>query len=89
MKKAENSGRNKSRSLYIWQQIKECIYKGVNKEGILPGGLNVSRRAAGSQQKALGDKIYKNKDEWFQQVVDAEENFTNINKWIACFTGSE
>ncbi|MFC0427235.1 L-serine ammonia-lyase [Chryseobacterium scophthalmum] len=72
-------------ALYIWEQIKECIYKGVNKEGILPGGLNVTRRAAGINRKLLGDKIYKNKDEWFQQVVDAEENFTNINKWIACF----
>ncbi|UHO37044.1 L-serine ammonia-lyase [Chryseobacterium capnotolerans] len=75
----------KAEALYIWQQIKECIYKGVNKEGVLPGGLNVSRRAAGINRKLLGDKIYKNKDEWFQQVVDAEENFTNINKWIACF----
>lgn len=75
----------KQEALYIWQQIKECIYKGVNKEGILPGGLNVSRRAAGINRKLLGDKIYKNKDEWFQLVVDAEENFTNINKWIACF----
>ncbi|MCS3868812.1 L-serine dehydratase [Chryseobacterium ginsenosidimutans] len=72
-------------ALYIWQQIKECIYKGVNKEGILPGGLNVTRRAAGMNRKLLGDKIYKNKDQWFQQVVEAEENFTNINKWIACF----
>jgi L-serine deaminase len=32
----------KAEALYIWQQIKECIYKGVNKEGILPGGLNVT-----------------------------------------------
>lgn len=72
-------------ALNIWTQIKECIYKGVNKEGILPGGLNVTRRAAGINRKLLGDKIYRNIDEWFQQVVDAEENFTNINKWIACF----
>jgi L-serine dehydratase len=43
------------------------------------------RRAAGINRKLLGDKIYKNKDEWFQQVVEAEENFTNINKWISCF----
>lgn len=75
----------RAEALYIWQQIKECIYKGVNKEGILPGGLNVTRRAAGLNRKLLGDKIYKNLDEWFQLVVDAEENFTNINKWIACF----
>ena len=73
-------------ALYIWKQIKECVYKGVNKEGILPGGLNVTRRAAGMNRKLLGDdKIYKNKKEWFQMVVDAEENFTNINKWISCF----
>lgn len=72
-------------ALYIWQQIKECIYKGVNKEGILPGGLNVTRRAAGLNRKLLGDKIYKNRDEWFQLVVDTEESFTNINKWVSCF----
>ncbi|WP_223558640.1 L-serine ammonia-lyase [Chryseobacterium lathyri] len=72
-------------ALNIWKNIKECIYKGVNKEGILPGGLNVTRRAAGINRKLLGDKIYRNIDEWFKLVVDAEENFTNINKWIACF----
>lgn len=72
-------------ALYIWQQIKECIYKGVNKEGILPGGLNVTRRAAGLNRKLLGDKIYRNINEWFQLVVDAEETFTNINKWVSCF----
>ena len=72
-------------ALYIWEHIKECIYKGVNKEGILPGGLNVTRRAAGLNRKLLGEKIYKNKAEWFQLVVDAEETFTTINKWVSCF----
>lgn len=76
----------RAEALYIWSQIKECIYKGVNKEGVLPGGLNVIRRAAGLNRKLLGeDKIYHNLDEWFQMVVDAEENFVNINKWVACF----
>ncbi len=76
----------KAEALYIWDQIKECIYKGVNKEGILPGGLHVTRRAAGLNRKLLGeDKIYKNLNEWFQMVVDAEENFININKWVSCF----
>lgn len=85
----EESWRSKSETeaeaLYIWKQIRECIYKGVNKEGILPGGLNVTRRAAGLNRKLLGEKIYKNIDEWFQQVVAAEETFININKWISCF----
>ncbi len=72
-------------ALYIWKQIKECIYKGVNKEGILPGGLNVTRRAPQLNRKLLGGKIYKNLNEWFQLVVDAEETFNNINKWVSCF----
>lgn len=72
-------------ALYIWQQIKECIYKGVNKEGILPGGLNVTRRAPALNRKLLGEKIYKNLYEWFRLVVDAEETFTTINKWVSCF----
>lgn len=75
----------RAEALYIWRQIKECIYKGVNKEGILPGGLNVTRRAANLNRKLLSDKIYKNIDEWFQLVVDAEETFTTINKWVSCF----
>ncbi len=72
-------------ALYIWQQIKECIYKGVNKEGVLPGGLNVSRRAAGINRKLLGEKIYRNIDEWFRLIVETDGNFTNINKWVSCF----
>ncbi len=85
----EESWRSKEETekeaLYIWQQIKECIYKGVNKEGILPGGLNVTRRAAGLNRKLLGEKIYKNLDEWFQLLLEAEETFTSINKWVSCF----
>ena len=85
----EESWRSKEETekeaLYIWQQIKECIYKGVNKEGILPGGLNVSRRAANLNTKLLGDNVYKNFNEWYQYLVDTDISFTNINKWVSCF----
>lgn len=72
-------------ALYIWEQIKECIYKGVNREGILPGGLNVTRRAPAINRKLLGEKVYSNKEEWFRMVVDAEETFVTISKWVSCF----
>ncbi len=85
----EESWRTKAETeqeaLYIWQQIKECIYKGVNKNGVLPGGLNVTRRAPDLNRKLLENKNYNNLEEWFQLVVDAEETFTNINKWVSCF----
>jgi L-serine dehydratase len=33
--------------LNIWKVMKECMYRGCHTEGILPGGLNVKRRASG------------------------------------------
>lgn len=33
--------------LNIWQVMQECIERGYHQEGVLPGGLNVQRRAAG------------------------------------------
>ncbi|GAA5130447.1 L-serine ammonia-lyase [Thalassotalea piscium] len=75
-----------AQALYIWENIKDCIYKGVNQEGVLPGGLRVARRAAGLNRKLLGeDKKYKTREQWYQLVDDAEENFVNINKWVTCF----
>lgn len=33
--------------LKIWKAMEECIHRGTQHEGVLPGGLNVPRRAAG------------------------------------------
>ncbi len=32
--------------LHMWQVMKDCVNNGCNTEGVLPGGLNVKRRAA-------------------------------------------
>ncbi|NJP45110.1 L-serine ammonia-lyase [Actinacidiphila epipremni] len=43
--------------LEIWQVMRECVERGMSREGILPGGLKVRRRAAVSarQLRAEGD----------------------------------
>ncbi|MER7150998.1 L-serine ammonia-lyase, partial [Streptomyces lydicus] len=43
--------------LEIWQVMQSCVARGMSREGILPGGLKVRRRAAGSARKlrAEGD----------------------------------
>lgn len=33
--------------LYIWNVMQACVQRGCEQEGVLPGGLNVRRRAAG------------------------------------------
>jgi L-serine dehydratase len=35
----------RSKIMHIWQVMQTCIQNGLHNEGILPGGLNVKRRA--------------------------------------------
>lgn len=71
--------------LNIWNEIKSCIWRGTHREGILPGGLNVKRKAAGINRKLLEGKNYSNREEWIEAVKSTGRNFTAINKWISCF----
>ncbi|MER6673476.1 L-serine ammonia-lyase [Streptomyces sp. NPDC000983] len=45
--------------LEIWQVMRACVSRGMSREGILPGGLRVRRRAAMSarQLRAEGDPL--------------------------------
>ncbi|MEU9402444.1 L-serine ammonia-lyase [Streptomyces sp. SID4985] len=45
--------------LEIWQVMRECVRRGLSREGILPGGLRVRRRAAVSarQLRAEGNPL--------------------------------
>lgn len=71
--------------LTIWNEIKSCIWRGCHREGILPGGLNVKRKAAEINKKLLANHTYSNLDEWISAIRATGQHFTNINKWISCF----
>ncbi|MFB7503828.1 L-serine ammonia-lyase [Streptomyces broussonetiae] len=45
--------------LEIWRVMRECVQRGMSREGILPGGLKVRRRAAvtARQLRAEGDPL--------------------------------
>ncbi|AUD79126.1 L-serine ammonia-lyase [Kangiella profundi] len=45
----------KSKLLEIWHVMEDCIKRGCNREGILPGGLKVKRRAPGIYRKLKSD----------------------------------
>ena len=46
----------RKRILTIWQVMQDCVARGVATEGILPGGLNVRRRAHRLAQRLEGRK---------------------------------
>lgn len=69
----------------IYNTMLECVYKGCNNEGILPGGLNVKRRAKKIASQLLDGKTFDNDGDWIKAIQNSELNFTDVNKWISCF----
>lgn len=71
--------------LRIWNTMLECMYIGCHSEGILPGGLNVRRRAFDMHQNLIGLANYVSPQTWMEQIRLTEVKFRQILKWVSCF----
>ncbi len=69
----------------IWNTMLECMYIGCHSEGILPGGLNVRRRAFDMHQHLIGSARYDSPQTWLEQIRLTEVKFRQILKWVSCF----
>jgi len=69
----------------IWHTMLECMYIGCHSEGILPGGLNVRRRAFDMHQNLIGLANYNSPQEWLETIRKTEVKFRQILKWVSCF----
>ncbi|MGI8584053.1 MAG: L-serine ammonia-lyase [Chitinophagaceae bacterium] len=85
----ENAWRSEAETkkglLSIWQVMKDCMYRGCNTGGILPGGLNVKRRAAALNKKLLKGKVYTNYESWGNVIKEGGSDFKYILDWVSCF----
>ncbi len=85
----ENSWRPESETragtLRIWQVMRECIYRGCHTQGILPGGLNVKRRAADLNKKLLAGRTYHDYDSWIDAIRAGGNDFKYTLDWVSCF----
>ncbi|PKH51337.1 L-serine ammonia-lyase [Tenacibaculum sp. Bg11-29] len=68
----------------VWDTMLECMYIGCHTGGILPGGLNVKRRAYGTHTKLIKDANYSNEQEWITAIRSTEVKFREILKWVSC-----
>ena len=75
----------KAGMLNIWRVMKECIYRGCHVSGILPGGLQVKRRAANLNEKLMSGKAYTDYNSWLDQIKKGGNNFTYTLDWVSCF----
>ncbi|MCG9790860.1 L-serine ammonia-lyase [Flavobacterium algicola] len=69
----------------IWNTMLESIYIGCHSEGVLPGGLNVRRRAFDMHQGLIGLSNYKDPESWLVEIRKTEVKFRQILKWVSCF----
>src|SRR5205085_11282021 len=75
----------KSGVLRIWETMRDCIYRGCHIGGILPGGLQVKRRAYDLNITLTHGKPYSNFDEWLQVIRSGGHSFKYILDWVSCF----
>ncbi len=68
----------------IWQAMIACVYRGCHTQGILPGGLNVRRRAAGLNAKLFDGAQYHSIATWLDALVAARPVFHETLKWVSC-----
>ncbi|TRW24327.1 L-serine ammonia-lyase [Flavobacterium zepuense] len=69
----------------VWNTMLECMFTGAHTEGILPGGLNVRRRAFDMHKNLIGEMPYNNPQEWLEVIRNTEVKFRQILKWVSCF----
>ncbi|GIJ93404.1 L-serine ammonia-lyase [Capnocytophaga stomatis] len=72
--------------LRIWNTMLECTYIGCHTEGILPGGLNVRRRAYDTHKNLIGVVTYDSPKSWLTSIKKTEIKFREILKWVNCFS---
>jgi len=71
--------------MQIFHTIKDCIYKGCHTTGVLPGGLNVERRASKMSKRLLKDRAYTDYESWLQAIREGGKDFGYILDWVSCF----
>jgi len=71
--------------LKIWETMRDCTFRGCNTSGMLPGGLNVKRRAAELSKRLLKGKTYNNHEDWFTAIREGGNSFQYILDWVSCF----
>ena len=65
--------------------MRDCIYRGCHTSGVLPGGLNVGRRASLLNKKLIGNAEYTDYDSWILAIRGGGSAFNYILDWVSCF----
>jgi L-serine dehydratase len=71
--------------LTIWNVMKACMFRGCHTTGVLPGGLNVKRRAADLNKRLLNNKVLSDYNDWIKAIRAGGNSFKYTLDWVSCF----
>ena len=69
----------------IWTTMKDSVFRGCHRHGVLPGGLGVVRRAAGLAAGMLGPTPWPDADSWLDAIRRSRPGFRDTLAWVSCF----
>lgn len=71
----------------LWAVMLEAIFRGCYREGTLPGGLNVVRRAPGICRNLLGDDgtTFHSVEDWLKRLRRCQPGLADGLRWLSCF----
>lgn len=69
----------------IIETMKSSVYRGCHSTGILPGGLNVKRRASYQNEKLIASSKYTSIPTWIRMIKKADHSFKETLNWVSCF----
>jgi L-serine dehydratase len=75
----------RSKALHIWQTMRESARRGCRIEGVLPGGLNVKRRAAAFLRDIVPDIQREDIERLIRTIREAELPFDQIIRVVSCY----
>lgn len=75
----------RAKALYLWDEMKDAIWRGCHRKGLLPGVLKVKRRAAEIFDKLTMGQRLDDVNEWISFLRHSRRDFNLVNKWVSVF----
>ena len=69
----------------LWEVMREGVFRGCHTDGVLPGGLEVERRAAGIARRLLPDDDAPTSAEWIAAIRARPYRFPQVLQWVSAF----
>ncbi|MFW5693902.1 MAG: L-serine ammonia-lyase [Alkalispirochaeta sp.] len=70
----------------IWRVMRDSVHRGCRHPGILPGGLEVTRRAPSLAARLTEVAVPEDPEQWLAALAESPDDFSRVLKLVGCFS---